>query len=285
MSSNGYPPRMTAAEERQLAEKVAEGRRAEMCLRQNADLSPAQREELCRQQQVGWEARECLILANQALVKWVAGKFVGLGLPFPDLVQEGNIGLMRVLENNNPQRGHRLNTYAIPYIHGAIYSALQNQVRTIRVPRNELQQANKVASLVHKTDTPPTAAELGRLAGMPASRAAHLLTVHEQHTVSLDGEGLADFIADTETPPVEQGVEQALMTKTLNAMLDRLPPRQSRIVRLYFGLDGSGVGAVMAEVAQQVGETTSNANHLLRSAMRQLRNMPAAGELRLLWQE
>lgn len=224
-------------------------------------------------------AAERLAEANFRLVVSVAKRFRGLGVPFEDLIQEGNIGLLRAVEKFDPTRGVRFSTYATPWIYQAVTRAVVNQGRNIRLPNNVARLTLKVShaaqTLRQELGREPTPEEIADAAGMRAEIVTELATLATQ-TVSLDAplsedtdEVLGDLLADTQASPMpEPGEEKA--QETVEDMLQGLEPREREIVRLRFGLDGGGE-RTLADVGRRVHLSKERIRQIEHQALQKLR--------------
>jgi RNA polymerase primary sigma factor len=217
--------------------------------------------------------------ANFRLVVSVAKRFRGLGVPFEDLIQEGNIGLLRAVEKFDPSRNVRFSTYATPWIYQAVTRAVVNQGRNIRLPNNVARLTLKVShvaqTLRQELGREPSHDEIADAAGMRSEFVSDLLSLATQ-TVSLDAplsddtdEVLGDLLADTAASPApEPGEEKA--QEAVEDMLQDLEPREREIVRLRFGLDGGGE-RTLADVGRRVHLSKERIRQIEHQALQKLR--------------
>jgi len=281
-------PLLTANEEVELAQKIESGRmaRAELA---RGNVSPRRREKLRRLVEQGWEAREHLITANSRLVISVAKRYMNRGVPFLDLIQEGNIGLMRATKKFEYRRGLKFSTYATWWIRQAISRAVADQGRTIRVPVHMGDQINKLMrtqhELVQHLDRKPTIEELAEALEVTPAKVEHMLRV-AQRPLSLelptDDEGdsmLGDFIEDEEIPPPDDSATYNLLRENLVTVLESLPSREVRILQLRFGLlDGQSY--TLEEVGRKMGVTRERVRQIQAQALSRLRHPSVKRRLR-----
>ncbi len=273
-------PLLCANEEIELAQRIESGRmaRAELA---RGNVSDQRRVELRRLVEDGWAAREHLITANSRLVISVAKKYMNRGVPFLDLIQEGNIGLMRATKKFEYRRGHKFSTYATWWIRQAISRAVADQGRTIRVPVHMGDKINKLLRLQHdltqQYDRKPTIEELAEVMEVEPPKVEHMMRV-AQRPLSLelptDDEGdstLGDFIEDDEVPRPDDTATEHLLKEHLLAVLDSLPAREVRILQLRFGLlDGNSY--TLEEVGDKMGVTRERVRQIQAQALSRLRH-------------
>jgi RNA polymerase primary sigma factor len=272
-------PLLSAAEEVQLARLIEDCRDAQQKKAQSSgDLADI--EELDRKIEAGREARERLIRANTRLVISVARKYVGHGLPFLDLIQEGNIGLMRSVRNFDYHRGFRFSTYATWWIRQAISRALADQSRTIRLPAYMSDQVNRVVReqqrLQHSLGRPPTLAELSETLGIPTERVQQLQEmirqpISLQTPVGDEDEELGSVIQDEFSLSPEETVFKGLDDEDIRRQLDELPQRENQVLRLRYGVEGEGP-MTLTEVGKRMGITRERVRQLENQALKRLRN-------------
>ena len=281
-------PLLTAREEISLAQRIENGRlaREELALGQ---VEKERRSQLVHAIRDGMEAREHLIIANSRLVISVAKKYNNRGVPFLDLIQEGNIGLIRATKKFDYRRGHKFSTYATWWIRQAITRAIADQGRTIRIPVHMGDQINKMLRQQHKlTQTlgrDPTSEEIGESMEITTEKIDQIKKI-ARRPLSLetptDDEGdsvLYDFIEDQETPSPDNVAAHNLLQEHLVTIFDDLPPREVRILQLRYGLlDGKVY--TLEEVGRKMGVTRERVRQIESQALGRLRNPLLRRQLR-----
>lgn len=268
--------------EQALARLVQAGLRAqEQLARQNLDCSEVD-DEYCDVIALGEAARQELILANTRLVISIAKKYQGRGLPLPDLIQEGNLGLMKAVDRFDPSRGVRLSTYATWWIRQAIARAAGDRGRTIRLPINQGQRWGRLRRmserLAQELGREPTTEELAEEARLtPEQVETTLLAAREP--VQLDelvgdeeNRPRADLVADQESELPEEATARQLLVESISFLLGALPPREARIIRLRFGLE-NGDSHSMSQIGQLMGYSRERIRQLQHAALSKLRQM------------
>jgi RNA polymerase primary sigma factor len=276
----GQVPLLTVEEEVELAQRWQRGRQAEQRLSRNGH-DKKERARLRRQIKAGYAARDHLIMANTRLVISIAKRYRGQGVPFQDLIQEGNLGLMRAADKFDPDRGYKFSTYATWWIRQAVTRALADQGRTIRLPVHmgeSIRKLNRTASLMEQDlGRPPSVKEIADEMELEPRRVRWMLKV-ARRPLSLqkpigeekDSE-LGSFIEDEETPPPPEVAEQTLLRATLEELLDTLDPREARILRMRFGLQ-NGYRYTLEEVGEKFGLTRERIRQIEKGALRRLRH-------------
>jgi RNA polymerase primary sigma factor len=245
-------------------------------------LTPAQERELARLKDVGDEAaKRRLIESNLRLVMSITRNYTKAGVPLLDLIQEGNLGLIRAVEKFDYKLGYKLSTYATWWIRQAVTRALADQGRTIRLPVHVAEQVRKLLRarrvLTQKLNRDPTPAELAHESGFPLKRVNELLELVED-PVSLelpvgDGESIyADLIEDTKSDQPDEATAKQLRSVELAEALDRLNPRMRNVLTLRFGLDGQKP-RTLEEVGVGLGITRERVRQLEARALRELRSV------------
>ncbi len=235
------------------------------------------------------EAREHLGRANTRLVVSIAKRYMGQGLPFPDLIQEGNVGLMRAVDKYDYERGNRFSTYATWWIRQAITRALAQKTRTIRIPLHmteRIRQMYRTAQVLEQElGRRPTPEEIAEEMNLPADSVRGMMDA-SQHAIALErpvgDEGdseFGDFIEDQDTPEPDEAAAHHLLQETIEEVLSELTPRQAHILRLRFGL-GGGEQHTLEEIANKFGLSRERIRQLEKEALRRLRHPRLAHNLR-----
>lgn len=275
----GGVPLLTAQEEVEIAKRIERGRLAREKLAQDS-MSRKKRAELQVSIEDGWAAREHLITANSRLVISVAKKYLGRGVPFLDLIQEGNIGLIRAAKKFDYRRGHKFSTYATWWIRQAVTRAIADQGRTIRVPVHMGDQINKMLRVSHqltqKLGHTPSSEDLAEALEISPRKAEDLMKVSrrplslEMPTDDDSDSILGDFIQDVESPAPVEIATQNLLKENLSEALSTLPPREVRILQLRYGLlDGRSY--TLEEVGRKMGVTRERVRQIEAQALTRLR--------------
>ena len=281
-------PLLTAEEEVQLAQRIERGRMAREELARG-NVSPRRRMELRRLIEDGWSAREHLITANSRLVISVAKKYMGRGVPFLDLIQEGNIGLIRATKKFDYRRGHKFSTYATWWIRQAVTRAIADQGRTIRVPVHMGDQINKLLRVQHqltqRLGRDPTVEELADALEVTPKKVENMIQVArrplslETPTDDEEDSVLGDFIEDEEAAPPDDTATYNLLRENLGEVLNGLPPREVRILQLRYGLlDGQAY--TLEEVGRKMGVTRERVRQIEAQALSRLRHPTIRRKLR-----
>ncbi|NLZ27089.1 MAG: sigma-70 family RNA polymerase sigma factor [Chloroflexi bacterium] len=237
----------------------------------------------------GEEAVDHLITANSRLVISVAKKYMGRGVPFLDLIQEGNIGLIRATKKFEYQRGHKFSTYATWWIRQAVTRAIADQGRTIRVPVHMGDQINKLLRVQHqltqKLGREPAVEELAEALEVTPKKVENMIQVSrrplslETPTDDEDDSVLGDFIEDDEAPPPDELATLNLLKEHLDEVLEELPPREVRILQLRYGLlDGQAY--TLEEVGRKMGVTRERVRQIEAQALTRLRHPSVRRKLR-----
>jgi RNA polymerase primary sigma factor len=280
---------LTAEEEVSLAKRMENGKKAQAKLSAGRYPSEDKRRQLENQLDDGIHAREHLIRANSRLVISVAKKYIGRGVPFLDLIQEGNIGLIRASNKFDYKRGHKFSTYATWWIRQAVTRAIADQSRTIRVPVHMGDQINKMLRISHqltqRLGRSPTPEELAAELEIPVRKVEQMLDV-ARRPLSLemptDDEGdstLGDFVEDTDSPSPPERVSADMLRDQLMDILVDLPPREVKILQMRYGLlDGQTY--TLEQVGRKLGVTRERVRQIEAQALSRLRHPAHARRLR-----
>lgn len=281
-------PLLTMEEELELAIRIEDARTARKSLEARDAQTAEKRRRIEPIIEVGLEAREKLIKANTRLVVSIAKRFIGRGIPFLDLVQEGNLGLMKAVEKFDHHRGFRFSTYATWWIKQSISRAIADQGRAIRVPvhmADRIRQLYKAQrELEQRLGRQPTIEEIASALGLPVHKAQWILKVSWQplsleSPVGEDEEAeLGHFIEDDTSPTPMQSAYQSMLRDKMSQALDALSPRESQVLRWRFGLY-DGHEYTLEEVGQKFGLTRERIRQIEGKALRQLRHPRKAREL------
>ncbi|MFN2241150.1 MAG: RNA polymerase sigma factor RpoD [Anaerolineae bacterium] len=285
----GRIPLLTAEQEVSLAKRMEAGRNSKRRLSNDRNLSYEEREELSAIVRDGKSAQEHLIKANSRLVVSVAKKYVGRGVPFLDLIQEGNIGLIRAVNKFDYRRGYKFSTYATWWIRQAVTRAIADQGRTIRVPVHMYEQINRLArvsrQLVQELGRDPTVDEIAGELGVSPKKVERTIKV-SQRPLSLempvgeeDDSFLGDFIEDSDAPSPTDQASQQLLRDQIDDIFVSLTPREVRILQLRFGLV-DGYSYTLEEVGKKFGVTRERIRQIEAQALGRLRHPSRSRKLR-----
>ena len=258
----GRVPLLSNEEEQELSERMAQG-----------DL----------------KARKRLSEANLRLVVSIAKRYVGRGMQFLDLIQEGNLGLIKAVEKFDYTKGFKFSTYATWWIRQAITRAIADQARTIRIPVHMVETINKVkkvsSQLLHKNGHEPSAEEIAAELDMSVDKVREILRV-SQEPVSLEtpiGEEedshLGDFIPDDDAPSPADAASHTLLREQLSGVLSTLTPREEKVLRLRFGLE-DGRSRTLEEVGKEFNVTRERIRQIEAKALRKLRHPSRSKKLK-----
>jgi len=284
-------PLLRVEEELNLAKRIESGKFARKELARHNGSTPARkRVELEQNIEDGVLAREHLIKANTRLVVSIAKRYIGRGVPFLDLIQEGNLGLMKAVEKYEYQRGFRFSTYATWWIRQTITRAIADQGRTIRVPVHMVDRIRQMYRETHemeqKLGRAPTIEELAKSLNLPSNKVDWMLRV-SWLPLSLespinddeDESELGMFVEDKVTPTPMQSAYAKLLREKVQDVLETLPPREARILRLRFGLE-NGRTYTLEEVGEKFGLTRERIRQIESKALRRLRHPRRARQLK-----
>ncbi len=296
----GKVPLLTAEEEIELAKKMEEGNaaseQAELLREGLEDLTGKERaavegqlQELDAAVEEGSEAKKRLAEANLRLVVSIAKRYVGRGMLFLDLIQEGNLGLIKAVEKFDYRKGYKFSTYATWWIRQAITRAIADQARTIRIPVHMVETINKLIrisrQLLQELGREPTPEEIAKEMNMPVERVREILKI-SQEPVSLEtpiGEEedshLGDFIQDDNVPIPSDAAAFTLLGEQLNEVLGTLTEREQKVLRLRFGLD-DGRARTLEEVGKEFNVTRERIRQIEAKALRKLRHPSRSRKLK-----
>ncbi|HEY88358.1 MAG TPA: sigma-70 family RNA polymerase sigma factor [Thermoflexia bacterium] len=281
-------PLLSTEEEVGLAKRIEAGRAAEIKLKNNGhDLETG-----ARSQEIiylGIDSRDHLIRANTRLVVSIAKKYVGRGVPFLDLIQEGNLGLMKAVEKFEYQRGYRFSTYATWWIRQTITRAISDQGRTIRVPVHMSDRIRRLYRRAQEIEQQrgerPSPEELATDLGVDARKVQWMMRVSwkplslERPVGEDEDSELSNFVEDEETPTPPDMTYRGMLRARIEEAMRGLTPREVRILRMRFGLQ-NGESYTLEEVGQKFGLTRERIRQIEGQALRRLRHPCRSRELR-----
>jgi RNA polymerase primary sigma factor len=286
----GKVPLLTGPQEVSLAKRIEKGVKAtEQIEAATNGLTPDEKDRLSFDVSDGHRAKRQLIEANLRLVVSIAKRYVGRGMLLLDLIQEGNLGLMRAVEKFDYTKGFKFSTYATWWIRQAITRAIADQARTIRIPVHMVETINKVTrvqrQMLQELGREPTVEELGEKLGMPAERVREIQRI-SQEPVSLeapvgdeDDSLLGDFVEDPGAIAPADAAARALLTEAVEEALEQLSERERRVVRLRFGLD-DGQLHTLEEVGKEFGVTRERIRQIESKTLAKLRHPTRSQRLR-----
>ena len=289
----GKVPLLTAAEEIDLAMKIEAGVAAAAELdkaeEEGRELERREKRRLGRVEQVGIDAKQQLIEANLRLVVSIAKRYVGRGMLFLDLIQEGNLGLIRAVEKFDYTKGFKFSTYATWWIRQAITRAIADQARTIRIPVHMVETINKLVriqrQLLQELGREPTPEEIGKEMGLPAERVREIQKI-SQEPVSLEtpiGEEedsqLGDFIEDDAAVVPPDAASFSMLQEQLSKVLDGLAERERKVISLRFGLE-DGHPRTLEEVGREFGVTRERIRQIESKTLAKLRHPSRSSKLK-----
>ncbi len=285
----GRVPLLTAAQEVMLAKQMEKRIFAEEKLEYREGKSLEEISRLEREVVVGIEARKRLTEANLRLVVSMAKKYVGRGMSLLDLIQEGNIGLIRAVEKFDFRKGFKFSTYATWWIRQAITRSIADQARTIRIPVHMVETINKLVRisrrLVQEKGREPTSEEIGGEMGIPSTKVREIIKV-SQEPVSLEtpiGEEedshLGEFIPDEATMSPADAASYQMLREQVEAVLNSLSERERKVLRLRFGLE-DGRTRTLEEVGREFNVTRERIRQIEAKALRKLRHPARSQKLK-----
>ena len=281
---------LTPEEELSLAKRMADGETAKEQLEEigeNIDEDSKKQIDLLIAD--GEKAKKSLAEANLRLVVSIAKRYVGRGMLFLDLIQEGNLGLIKAVDKFDYTKGYKFSTYATWWIRQAITRAIADQARTIRIPVHMVETINKLVrvsrQLVQELGREPTPEELAKELNMPVDKVREISKI-SQEPVSLEtpiGEEedshLGDFIPDEDAPAPSEAASFVLLKEQLGAVLETLSEREAKVLRLRFGLD-DGRARTLEEVGKEFDVTRERIRQIEAKALRKLRHPSRSKKLK-----
>lgn len=283
-------PLLSLDEEINLAIRIEDGRRAKLeCLKSNGRKTSSIHRQMESIIEDGLLAREHLIKANTRLVVSIAKRYMGRGVAFLDLIQEGNLGLMKAVEKYDYHRGFRFSTYATWWIRQSITRAIADQARTIRVPVHMIDRIRQLykanLDLEQKLGRTPTLEELAEAVELPVRRVQWTLMVSwlplslESPVGDDEDSELGMFIEDEFSPTPLQSAYETMLREKLEEVLGTISAREARILRLRFGLD-NGIPYTLEEVGKKFGLTRERIRQIEGQALHRLRHPRRARQLK-----
>ena len=278
----GRVPLLTAQEEVDLAKRIEHGRAAKRRLAGEPEIESSEEERQLRWLvQDGQAAYNHLVKANSRLVVSIAKKYTGRGVPFLDLIQEGNIGLIRAVRKFDYRRGYKFSTYATWWIRQAVTRSIADQSRTIRVPVHMCEQIGRLLratrQLGQELGREPTIEEIAEVLELPVPKVEQIISV-SQHPLSLElpvGEDensyLGDFIEDAESVTPGDAASNEVLREVLDDLMSQLTAREARVLSLRFGLT-DGYSYTLEEVGQKFGVTRERIRQIEAHALGRLRH-------------
>ncbi|MGE3913079.1 MAG: RNA polymerase sigma factor RpoD/SigA [Chloroflexota bacterium] len=277
----GRVPLLTGAAEVELAKAIEAGTEAATLLAEGKHRPAEDLELLADLIERGNVARRRLVESNLRLVVSVARRYMNRGIPLGDLIQDGNIGLMRAVEKFDYRRGFKFSTYATWWIRQAVSRSLADQSRTIRVPVHMVETINKYvrlsSSLQQELGREPTIDEIAKAMETTPERVREIIRILPQpisleSTVGDEADAtLADFIVDENAPDMDDAASRIVLRAEVEGVLGTLTPRERRVVELRFGLDGDRL-YTLSEIGAELGVTRERIRQIETKALRKLRH-------------
>ena len=281
---------LTPEEELSLAKRMADGETAKEQLEEiGEEIDEDTKKQIDLLIADGEKAKKSLAEANLRLVVSIAKRYVGRGMLFLDLIQEGNLGLIKAVDKFDYTKGYKFSTYATWWIRQAITRAIADQARTIRIPVHMVETINKLVrvsrQLVQELGREPTPEELAKELNMPVDKVREISKI-SQEPVSLEtpigeeeGSHLGDFIPDEDAPAPSEAASFVLLKEQLGAVLETLSEREAKVLRLRFGLD-DGRARTLEEVGKEFDVTRERIRQIEAKALRKLRHPSRSKKLK-----
>ena len=281
---------LTPEEELSLAKRMADGEKAKEQLEEiGEEIDEDTKKQIDLLIADGEKAKKSLAEANLRLVVSIAKRYVGRGMLFLDLIQEGNLGLIKAVDKFDYTKGYKFSTYATWWIRQAITRAIADQARTIRIPVHMVETINKLVrvsrQLVQELGREPTPEELAKELNMPVDKVREISKI-SQEPVSLEtpiGEEedshLGDFIPDEDAPAPSEAASFVLLKEQLGAVLETLSEREAKVLRLRFGMD-DGRARTLEEVGKEFNVTRERIRQIEAKALRKLRHPSRSRKLK-----
>ena len=280
----GRIPLLTASQEIDLAMKIERGivaaEELERADEEGLELDRRTRRRLLHEEQAGLDAKDHLVEANLRLVVSIARRYIGRGMTLLDLIQEGNLGLIRAAEKFDHTKGFKFSTYATWWIRQAITRAIADQSRTIRLPVHMVESLNKLnrvqRELLHELGREPTPAELAEKTGLPVERIVEIRKysvdpVSLETPIGDDGDSeLGDFVEDASAANAFEVASNNLLRTQLDTILNELTDREAEVIRLRFGLE-DGQPRTLEEIGRKLGVTRERIRQIESKALAKLR--------------
>ncbi|MGI8555947.1 MAG: RNA polymerase sigma factor RpoD [Pyrinomonadaceae bacterium] len=295
---NRLEKKITPVEKKELNKKVSEARKKLAQIEENYHIPPVEVKRSMQTIDVGerqtGQAKRELVEANLRLVVSIAKKYTNRGLQFLDLIQEGNIGLMKAVDKFEWRRGYKFSTYATWWIRQAITRAIADQARTIRIPVHMIETINKLIrtsrALVQELGREPTSEEIGKKMDIPVSKVRKVLKI-AQEPISLEtpiGEEedshLGDFIEDKSVMNPAESVTFSNLREITDEVLATLTPREEKVIKMRFGLGNTGSEHTLEEVGQHFAVTRERIRQIEAKALRKLRHPSRSRKLKAFFE-
>lgn len=285
----GRVPLLTFEQEKSLSQRMEKGEDAARQLRAGHEFPPDEEHQLTLCEADGLLAKKHLIEANLRLVVSIAKRYTGRGMHLLDLIQEGNLGLIRAVEKFDWRKGFKFSTYATWWIRQAITRALADQARTIRIPVHMVDTINRLLrtqrELVQRLNRDPTSDEIATEMEIESDRVREIQRV-SQEPVSLNGpvgeeedSSLAEFIEDQQAVMPEEAAARLLLQEEIQTALHSLSPREKKVLEFRFGLD-SGQPRTLEQVGQELGVTRERVRQIEAKSLSKLRHPKSNNRLR-----